>query len=471
FRSQHLRWQGIGHPTMRILFGKASDAHSLVYWLRREHEQDILVSTRNDIDDAETMEKVLHYGLRSDDPYIGRRAGLTSCWLSDEEEDGLAEEEDGLSENDDKGNEAEIRENADYLGDRHEIDDCKYKKFEIGQEYKTIDSFKRAVNKYAVKKRKDIKYKKSDRRRVTSICSNGKCPWRLYASINSFLTRVVIRSLQEEHNCTWQGKVKPGYLGQSDRRRVTSICSNGKCPWRLYASINSFLTRVVIRSLQEEHNCTWQGKVSLLTNARIADIYIEEFRLNPDISANQLQEKLLSTNINLLICLIECRTFFSEYSKCDAVENNLGEYFNAAIRIARTKPIVEMLEEIRKKLEAEKDRGDYTPRAKPIELGKNCRSLPCGMGTYEVSYFSDRYIVHLRNKTSCTCRMYVVNGIPCCHIASALRLERKAEQDPKTWRRFGCAMQEKVTTDVRINPPPHKKPLGTPPGKKRKREK
>ncbi|CAH2060296.1 unnamed protein product, partial [Thlaspi arvense] len=111
---------------------------------------------KEDIDDAEIMEKVLHYGVgsgaitlfavREDDPYIGRRAGLTSCWLSDEEEDGLTEEEGGLAENDDRDDEAEIRENADYLGDvyesandtdtdcdsddnqMHKIDDCKYKK-------------------------------------------------------------------------------------------------------------------------------------------------------------------------------------------------------------------------------------------------------------------------------------------------------------------------------------------------------
>lgn len=70
--------------------------------------------------------------------------------------------------------------------------------------------------------------------------------------------------------------------------------------------------------------------------------------------------------LNPGVLLFVCRAFFTEYSKCDSVENNLGESFNAAIRIARTKPIVEMLEEIRrrvvvcndkKRLEAEKAKG------------------------------------------------------------------------------------------------------------------
>ncbi|CAH2046417.1 unnamed protein product [Thlaspi arvense] len=444
--------EGFGLATIRMLIVQYlgyEENLSKISWFPPETS-----APKEDTDDAEIMEKVVHYRLgasaitlfavREDDPYIGRRA--VAGYLMKKKMVWLKKKMVCLK-NDDRGDEAEIRENADYLGDvyesanntdtdcdsddnqRREIDDCKYKKFEIGQEYKTIDSFKRAVNKYAVKKRRDIRYKKSD------------------------------------------------------RRHVTAICSDGKCPRRLYASINSSSTRVVIRSLQEEYNCTWQENVFLLTNARIADIYIEEFRLNPDFSANQLQEKLLA--------------FFSEYSKCDAVKKNLGESFNAAIRIERTKPIVEMLEEIRRRVmisNEKKTRSRESQRAvslleQQIKLAKNCRSLPCGMGKYEVSYFSDRYIVHLRNETSCTCRMSVISGIPCCHIASALMLERNAEQDPKTlisdWFKveklracYARSLQPvngmnlwKVTTDVWVNPPPYKKHPGRPPRKKRKREK
>ncbi|CAH2070656.1 unnamed protein product [Thlaspi arvense] len=77
--------------------------------------------------------------------------------------------------------------------------------------------------------------------------------------------------------------------------------------------------------------------------------------------------------------------YLTEFSKCAAVENNLGESFNAAIRVARTNPVVEMLEEIRRRVlvsnekerkESEKAKGIYTPRARAlldqqIELAKN----------------------------------------------------------------------------------------------------
>lgn len=79
---------------------------------------------------------------------------------------------------------------------------------------------------------------------------------------------------------------------------------------------------------------------------------------------------------NTLLCLTcikpLCRVFFSEWAKCDAFEINLGKSFSAAIRIARTKPIVQMLEEIRmyvissnekKCSEVEKAKGEYTSRS------------------------------------------------------------------------------------------------------------
>ncbi|CAN6999198.1 unnamed protein product [Brassica rapa subsp. trilocularis] len=93
------------------------------------------------------------------------------------------------------------------------------------------------------------------------------------------------------------------------------------------------------------------------------------------------------------------RAFFTEYLSFDAFENNLGEPFNAAIRIARTKPVVEMLEDIRRK---------------------------------EVGYFNDKFLVKMRGNIFCSCRMYKIGGIPFCHIVSAMRLEKNVDQDLKT---------------------------------------
>ena len=41
-----------------------------------------------------------------------------------------------------------------------------------------------------------------------------------------------------------------------------------------------------------------------------------------------------------------CRVFFKEYARCDSVDNNMAEIFNAFIIEHRFKPIVTMLEDI-----------------------------------------------------------------------------------------------------------------------------
>ncbi|KAJ4867043.1 DBD_Tnp_Mut domain-containing protein [Raphanus sativus] len=196
---------------------------------------------KEDITDDVIMKKVVHYSIgsgammlfivREDDPYMGRHRNMRgSSDFETEERGGVIEQDDAFGVSDSEAGDSVVDDNPTI--------------FMLGQQFSNIAAFKTAITKYAVRKRRDIKFDKSD----------GK--------------------------------------------RVVAICSEKKCPWRISGSINSSSTRVVVRAYQEEHNCTWQGKVSLLTNSRIADIYIEEFRINPNISATQLQQKLQRRNIN-----------------------------------------------------------------------------------------------------------------------------------------------------------------------------
>ena len=172
---------------------------------------------REDIDSEEVLKKVVHFAIgagaltlfvvREDDPYLGRRVDSNLGYLADEDNDcELAIAEEGVNLEDDN-EEQNGDSNSESDGGRKTVDESKYPKFRIGDEYNTIQSFKNVVNKYAVKKRRDIKYEKSDSKRVVAICSEKKCPWRISASINSSSNRVGIRALNDEHNCTWQGKV------------------------------------------------------------------------------------------------------------------------------------------------------------------------------------------------------------------------------------------------------------------------
>ncbi|XP_070047328.1 uncharacterized protein [Nicotiana tomentosiformis] len=73
-----------------------------------------------------------------------------------------------------------------------------------------------------------------------------------------------------------------------------------------------------------------------------------------ELKKNLDELNMLCSNIfeNLLYYNKErwCRIYFSEFSKCDVVENNMVECLNAWILVARHKTIITMLEEIRLKM-------------------------------------------------------------------------------------------------------------------------
>ncbi|KAM1091099.1 hypothetical protein PS2_018270 [Malus domestica] len=130
------------------------------------------------------------------------------------------------------------------------------------------------------------------------------------------------------------------------------------------------------------------------------------------------------------------RSRFRTYYKCDILLNNLCEAFNASIVKARDKPILTMLQIIRKNLTvrmanrrvaALKWKGSVGPRIEKIieklkyESG-HCIAYLVGDMKYQVSHLSGReFAVDLAART-CSCRRWDLCGIPCPHdIACILR--------------------------------------------------
>ncbi|XP_048132104.1 uncharacterized protein LOC115725945 [Rhodamnia argentea] len=125
--------------------------------------------------------------------------------------------------------------------------------------------------------------------------------------------------------------------------------------------------------------------------------------------------------------------FIKAGRKCDAIENNLSETFNAYICKQREMPIVDMLEAIRTTLMVrmyEKSqlmvdsRDELCPRIRgKVEEAKMksgcCVAKPCIGGKFEVEVDDDRFEVDLRGMT-CTCRQWDISGIPCSHAISCI---------------------------------------------------
>ncbi|KAK9080510.1 hypothetical protein SSX86_000268 [Deinandra increscens subsp. villosa] len=137
------------------------------------------------------------------------------------------------------------------------------------------------------------------------------------------------------------------------------------------------------------------------------------------------------------------RAFFEVDRACDAFENDMSESFNSCIRVARRKPIITMLEEIRMfvmqrsftmSTKAEKVEHDVCPTVrKKLELIKleqrHWKVIPSDNIIFEVRNEKDAYAVNV-NEQTCSCRSWQLSGIPCVHTVAALAFINK---DPENY--------------------------------------
>ncbi|KAK5772415.1 hypothetical protein PVK06_048703 [Gossypium arboreum] len=130
------------------------------------------------------------------------------------------------------------------------------------------------------------------------------------------------------------------------------------------------------------------------------------------------------------------RAHFSTKCKSDLLLNNNNECFNKIILEARDKPILTMLEIIRRKVmtrlvsmreAAEKYPGPLCPRIQkklfeivsqsnniwPVYARNEKYEVDCGLG--------NKHVVDLLN-SSCSCRKWDLSGIPCKHAVSCMQL-------------------------------------------------
>lgn len=128
---------------------------------------------------------------------------------------------------------------------------------------------------------------------------------------------------------------------------------------------------------------------------------------------------------------------FSGLAKSAVIVNNLAESFNTMVMDARDKPIVTMLEMIRRKFMVkfqerlqyiQKFKGPLCPSIhKKLErlqkLVRGCQCLYSGARIFEVIDEFKTYLVDLDNHT-CTCRKWDLKGIPCIHGKAAIYVDR-----------------------------------------------
>ncbi|XP_059650403.1 uncharacterized protein LOC132296203 [Cornus florida] len=141
---------------------------------------------------------------------------------------------------------------------------------------------------------------------------------------------------------------------------------------------------------------------------------------------------------------------FTYQSKSDMVINNMCESWNAVILQARDKPIIYMLEWIRRHLMLRFQKKREWMESKDgllcPEIQKNlnkvkrqarmCKVLYAGYNKYDVEYFGIGEAVDLEKKT-CSCKIWNLTGIPCRHVVACIFLRKDLPEsyvDPYYYR-------------------------------------
>jgi len=147
-------------------------------------------------------------------------------------------------------------------------------------------------------------------------------------------------------------------------------------------------------------------------------------------------------SLQLTSLLTWSRAFFRIGTCCNDNLNNLSESFNRTIRQARRKPLVDMLEDIRRQcmvrttkryLIVDKLKTRFTKRAhdekeKMVDGASWCERHLARNNLHEIFVNNVGYFVDMDLKT-CGCRKWEMVGIPCIHAASVIIGRRQKVED------------------------------------------
>ncbi|KAL9247900.1 hypothetical protein vseg_021280 [Gypsophila vaccaria] len=192
------------------------------------------------------------------------------------------------------------------------------------------------------------------------------------------------------------------------------------------------------------------------------------------------------------------RHTFSTKTKSGILLNNYYESFNNVLKSCRDKPILTMMEWIRryvikmifsKQEGVEKYQFNIMSNArKQLEVAaqqsRDCILLQSGRMEFEVDHKDDRFVVNLKER-KCGCFKWDLTGIPCVH-AFACIMKKRLDPESFVHEAYTKATYKNVyshaihpllgpkqwekTTHPQPTPPPFRKMPGRPIAKKRKRD-
>ena len=170
-----------------------------------EDDLEYIPSEENEEDDASTSDHNGYSTEEQNDEYVDRRRNEEEHFQLQL----LGYEYHSQYENSDE----EVRtprDSEDELGNIHTVyrgrrfdagSAIEAIKFQVGMKFESASEFTRAVRNYAIWNGFNIRFIKSEARKVQVAC-NRDCPWRMYGSLDGMKESFVVKMLNDDHTCS-----------------------------------------------------------------------------------------------------------------------------------------------------------------------------------------------------------------------------------------------------------------------------
>ncbi|KAL3527811.1 hypothetical protein ACH5RR_012467 [Cinchona calisaya] len=261
--------------------------------------------------------------------------------------------------------------------------------FEKGMLFPNVDAFRAALKDYVIQKGFPIQRLKNEKSRCIAKCGIEGCPWRIHASPVGDSTTFQIKTYNPQHTCVIDRKnpeatsdwIAKKLIAMSKRKPLdeiegTHFASYGKLPKYdelLKQSNPECIVKIHYdRPNIEEPNLAYEDRFPL-ADARYCFMHIyNNFKFTSlglllrnyfwqvaksfnEIGYNHAMESIKAINIEAWRYLMKipktnwARHAFGEAVKCGHVTNNFTESFNAWVGDLRGKPILTLVEGLRRK--------------------------------------------------------------------------------------------------------------------------
>ncbi|WOL05029.1 hypothetical protein Cni_G13752 [Canna indica] len=320
-----------------------------------------------------------------------------------------------------------------------------------------------AVQDYALKNGKAIKFTRSGEKNVEARCS-AKCPWRIYGSLTQMNEAFVIKIYDSEHKCSRPARNKQAsskWLARHymetfrkkpdwnvlemkrdiDKKFAISVTKNVCYRARAralkalsglladhYKMLSSYVVELkkdlqnAVRAFMPNAECArhlyanWKKKhvgyalKNLFWKAAksITEAQFNEHMYEMKVLSQVVHDDFIKIGLDKF-----CRFKISTLPKCEVIDNNMSECFNGYILRARNRLLIDMLEDIRRtimKRMAEKRemimKSDDTicPKIREkVEENKVvsgfCIATHAGYKKFEVKHMDNNYVAELQQNS------------------------------------------------------------------------